>query len=524
MYQQLSLFSYSSYWTDEQEKIFEFVLHGKGNAVLDAVAGSGKTSTIVEAANRLKHSGKVRGKQGKGLFVAFNKSIATELEERLKGTKFTAKTLNAMGFGLLRKQWFAHKWEIDTKKYRRIAEEISANPELYKSRFNFKQLEDFTQLLDFLRKTNTPLSIRNMTAIASLFRLNVTQYFTKEHYEFIYPFVYIALKRGNELTEEHGIIDFTDQLYAPVHFNISSKTLYDYIFVDEAQDLSNIQIRLLEQFCHENTRLFFVGDRRQSIYLFNGATPNSMDYLEEEYNSKLFDLSTCFRCPNDHIKLAQEYNPKIRYSSRHKSGDIRFLISKEQVQHFFPRILTSGEPFLILSRFNAPIIKLCHQLNFTHNIPSKIRGRDLIPQLIALAKRIFPDGNIPSLGRALDAIARYRNDLLAGTSKQTITEDYLDRIKSVENILYYYHPPTINTLREILEGIFEDEQKPVVQLSSIHRAKGLECENVIVLKYSQLPVERSDHSPLESQQEDNLVYVALTRSTKNLYLIHDSLL
>jgi hypothetical protein len=60
-------------WSPLQQDIFDFVQSGHGNAIVEAVAGSGKSTTIVEALKRVK---------GSSIFLAFNKSIADELKSR----------------------------------------------------------------------------------------------------------------------------------------------------------------------------------------------------------------------------------------------------------------------------------------------------------------------------------------------------------------------------------------------------------------------------------------------------------
>jgi DNA helicase II / ATP-dependent DNA helicase PcrA len=60
-----------------QKAIYSFIENGKGNAVVEAVAGSGKTTTIVEATSRIPP-------KDRAIFVAFNKSIATELSKKLQ--------------------------------------------------------------------------------------------------------------------------------------------------------------------------------------------------------------------------------------------------------------------------------------------------------------------------------------------------------------------------------------------------------------------------------------------------------
>ena len=77
-----------------QEAIFDFIQNGTGNCVIDAVAGSGKTSTIVKALKMIPSDKKV-------IFVAFNKSIVNELISRVP-KNVEVKTMHSFGFGAVR--------------------------------------------------------------------------------------------------------------------------------------------------------------------------------------------------------------------------------------------------------------------------------------------------------------------------------------------------------------------------------------------------------------------------------------
>ena len=95
-----------------QEKIFDFIVHGNGNAVISAKAGSGKTSTCVTAIKLIKPKNKV-------MFLAFNKSIAEELSQKLKDyPNVEVRTSHSLGFAIIRKN-VAGEVELDQFKYRR---------------------------------------------------------------------------------------------------------------------------------------------------------------------------------------------------------------------------------------------------------------------------------------------------------------------------------------------------------------------------------------------------------------------
>jgi len=98
-------FAPSSY----QAALFDWVENGRGHGVVEAVAGSGKTTAIVSAA-RLVH--------GEGLCVAFNKTIALALSSKLKGTQMTASTVHSHGFAVVRDN-VRGRVKVDGRKYRK---------------------------------------------------------------------------------------------------------------------------------------------------------------------------------------------------------------------------------------------------------------------------------------------------------------------------------------------------------------------------------------------------------------------
>ena len=84
--------------TKEQLQIFEFVQKSTGHGIIDAVAGSGKTTTIIDSASHL-HPGQ------RALFCAFNNSIAKEIQKRFterNNNQVTVKTIHALGYDILK--------------------------------------------------------------------------------------------------------------------------------------------------------------------------------------------------------------------------------------------------------------------------------------------------------------------------------------------------------------------------------------------------------------------------------------
>ena len=98
-----------------QEAIFDFVLNGHGDGIINAVAGSGKTWTLVQSARLLQLLPHAR----RATFAAFNRHIADTLREKLSGTPMAANTINGMGHGCLMK-YLGGRVQLDEEKYKRL--------------------------------------------------------------------------------------------------------------------------------------------------------------------------------------------------------------------------------------------------------------------------------------------------------------------------------------------------------------------------------------------------------------------
>lgn len=84
-------------WSEQQEGIFKWFEKDKGALVIRARAGTGKTTTVLEGVNRAPEDSIV--------MCAFNKSVATELSEKIRNPYAEAKTLHGLGFACVRRFW-----------------------------------------------------------------------------------------------------------------------------------------------------------------------------------------------------------------------------------------------------------------------------------------------------------------------------------------------------------------------------------------------------------------------------------
>lgn len=122
--------------------------------------------------------------------------------------------------------------------------------------------------------------------------------------------VYVAYNL--ELSKSH-LMDFNDLLLNtyllftkfPKIANLYRKQ-YEYIFIDEAQDLSKSHYELLKALCaNEFKNVMMVGDKNQSIYGFNGSSPKYMDFFQKDFDAKKIELTKNFRSSKAVVKAAK---------------------------------------------------------------------------------------------------------------------------------------------------------------------------------------------------------------------------
>lgn len=110
---------------------------------------------------------------------------------------------------------------------------------------------------------------------------------------------------------ERSVVDYDDQIYHPVVCQYKLDRHYDYIFVDEGQDLTPAQHKLLVLLANTSTRICVVGDPAQAIYQFRGADEDSMSRLQDTLSAREIQLNTSFRCSVAITRLVQLLVPNF---------------------------------------------------------------------------------------------------------------------------------------------------------------------------------------------------------------------
>ena len=231
-----------------QKAVYQFIQSCKGNAVVEAVAGSGKSTTIVNAINIIPSDKTI-------LFLAFNKSIVNELQRKVGNIpNCDIKTLHSLGAKQL--MYYLHS-QIDDVKYKAYLNQLIDNGIVHMTSEDYGNdaKEDWKrnilQLID-LGRVNLCKDTKELDDIAFKFQLFIVDNEIDVAWKII--------QWGKSHTET---IDFTDMIYLPVVLNIRMWQ-YDWVFIDECQDLNAAQRELFLKCIKPNGRFIAVGDRMQS--------------------------------------------------------------------------------------------------------------------------------------------------------------------------------------------------------------------------------------------------------------------
>lgn len=259
--------------------------------IVEARAGTGKTTTLIEGLKRLKgiptpgfipspQQEKVfqsmelsKGKVNTICFVAFNKSIAEELKSRVP-SGCEASTMHAMGFKAIRKSIRLNNSNaVNADRVQKIIEEITGT-DIWELRRKEAVLVQATQKLVGLCKMNLTDAgdKEELARLAAHYDVELNGQRDK-----VFDLVPKVLDRCKDV-ERDGFIDYDDMVWLPVALNLPV-TKYDLLLVDEAQDLNRCQQALAKK---AGRRLVLCGDPKQAIYGFAGADAESMPRMTSE--------------------------------------------------------------------------------------------------------------------------------------------------------------------------------------------------------------------------------------------------
>jgi F-box protein 18 (helicase) len=486
--------------TNEQHEI----INSSGNIKINAVAGSGKTTTIIEYA-------KARPPESRILYLAFNKSVKNEAIKKFeeRGLKNVAvETAHSLAYRFI---VYGSKYKLRTFGYKshEIAEilKLKGLGEKHGEHIVASHVSKFISY--FCNSDKQKVTELNYCDIVSD---PLAQMFVSKHYDYIENQTRIFLAKMNK-----GEIEITHDFYLK-KFQLSEPELnFDYILFDEGQDAS---AAMLDIFFKQKSTKVIVGDTHQQIYGWRFAV-NSLEKADFE----TYRLTRSFRFGQDIADLA-----------------MNVLKMKE--------IISEYSPIPITGKNTVKSLKVSAILGRT-NLGLLLRAIEIVNEKKNL-KSLYFEGNINSYTYADEGASLYdvlnlyngkhkliRDKLVKQMKDMKELQSFIEKTGDTQfsmlvDIVKKYGNDIPKIIKVIKDKHVENDEKEKAQIifSTVHRCKGMEYDVVEIVN------DFINEEKLEKQAEDgkgdelsisklkeeiNLLYVAVTR-TKNIILIPESLI
>lgn len=500
-----------------QQRYFDWITGSVGSVILEAVAGSGKTTTIVNGLHLMAHPIMLRNGDmvpARIALLAYNSTMGQELKERTAGIEgVRAGTFHSAGKSAL---YFAYgksgkyRLDLDKKKVIKIAQGIADD----------KKRLDLDEIVSTVAKV---VSMAKNRGIGALHSITDDQVWIGmiEHFgmidelpegtsiEAIVKFSQIVLRRSNE---DLDTIDFDDMVYLPLQRNLR---LFqnDWVLVDEAQDTNPTRRALARKMLKHGGRLVAVGDPHQAIFGFTGADNDALDQIARDFDATRLPLTITYRCPKAVVRIAQEYVSHIECADTAPEG----LVTELE----YGKIIDEAQiGDAVLCRYNKYLVDLCFKF-IRMGKPAKIEGRAIGDGLIKLASR----WKVKSIKVLEDRLADYLTREVK-KAMEAGKEDRADRLTDQVETLFVLIDRAreqeifnVEGLKEMILMMFEDkltDKGTVIILSSVHKSKGSEWNKVFLLGRKELMPSPFATQPWQIAQEINLIYVAVTRAKEHL--------
>jgi F-box protein, helicase, 18 len=481
--------------TSEQKAI----IHSEGNIKINAVAGSGKTSTIIEYAM-------AKPKTARILYLAFNKSVKLEAIQKFKarGLKnVQVETAHSLAYKhIIRNS--PYKIRSQSYKTHEIADmlSISSNGE---KMFEYILANHINKFLSYYCNSNKykPEELN----YADVVKDPKAKGFVNTYHGLIIQHAKILLRKMDKAE-----IDVSHDFYLK-KFQLSSPDLsYDYILFDEGQDASPA---MLDVFFKQKATKLIVGDSHQQIYGWRFAV-NSL----EKADFKTLTLSNSFRFNQNIAGLAREILKRKAHFDAYFGCDINGQGTSDQTK-------TKA----VIARTNLGLL-----LNAIDHVSNENKNGN-----------IYFEGNINSYTYASDGASLYdvlnlyenkkhniRDKMIRRMRDTTELKEYVDKTEDAElammlQIVEKYGSEIPSIIKKIktkhIDG--DDKSRADTIFSTVHRCKGAEYDDVRLvndfiseekLKKIKSEQEKEAINHRQLMEEINLLYVAVTRTTNTIHI------
>lgn len=478
----------------------EDAIKTEGNQLIVAIAGSGKTTTLLcklqyniltgELAKKLEVNGELRPVMGNVLVCTFLKSGAEDLKKRmsdLQASMGLQKTSHMIKFSTLHAEFY------------QILKELGYSIDIISDKDNKSLLKKAVDACD-IRYNGRKLNSNQLQNLETALYFTRSRLDEKRYISDIYLECGIGpaevdnlINKWSSLRLLDGKMDFSDLeeiLYNFCYVNINEEVLnyigskYDFIYVDEFQDTSQIQYKLLKVMAIGAKKVVAVGDDDQTIYSWRGSDINIITkHFMKDFEAKLDKLTYNFRCPSkvlntvkDSIANNKNRIPKgLRAAVDGGNAKVAKYTRVEDACKYLNKVaydaLTKNKTVAVICRTNfdglIPAISFENNGRFSFSISSKAMTLDnYIGRLILRIGMIFNSHSADVIRSVLRSLS-WEESYNIGAMAKFCEENKLTIFETDDEDLKYSIPETasliigwklslrengeIETFREILE-------------------------------------------------------------------------
>ncbi|RXJ88190.1 UvrD-helicase domain-containing protein [Arcobacter sp. CECT 8985] len=482
-------------FTDEQLSIIN---SNKHSFKINAVAGSGKTTTLLEYAKQFPNL--------KILYLAYNKSLQTSLEKKLHKLKISnmqVKTIHSLAYNKMQAWNFRLTHELKVQTILKCIKQFEQN-RVYDPTPNYTALLkdivnfycnssiipiDSNLLQSYKKYSNLDAKILKLLKIREDNILNHTKY------------ILTCMKQGK--------IESTHDFYLKFFYlnkRISSNLGYDLILVDEAQDISDVMIAIVE---NQNCKRVYVGDSFQQIYSFRFAI-NALDKIK----LPTYNLSKSFRFSNELAKVVQDNLNIIYKKNELKTLNISGLDNK--TSKVGKNVVDFDKQFCVISRTSFALIKEVirflkrkkdYKIYFEGGYSSYSFMNQTVYSIFYLKQKKYEKVTIEELKEftSIEDLEEY--------SKDTKNQEYLNIIKFINT----YNDSIFEINKEIKNNLTENKNNADIIFTTAHKSKGMQYSQVVMcdddfISNKEILNKKNKYNNIKINEELNIYYVAATRT------------
>lgn len=342
------------------------------------------------------------------------------------------------------------------------------------------------------------------------------------------------------MRQEHSI-DFEDVLLLTTAMIEQEREVrervqdqYRFFTIDEYQDVSPLQQRLINAWLGNRKEICVVGDPAQTIYSFAGATPIFLNGFTNRFpDAQVVRLTTGYRSTPEIIfaansilrsgSMGQETValnphglPPALFSFKDETSEVQGVVRE------ISKLISEGvapQDVAVLARTNAQLSSLARECA-TLNIPYQVRDNERFfdrSDIRDFLKRVRQASVIPADGITwLEELETLAQPFVTSASNDGITA--LLHLARELNADASFAPKTLRTyLREVEDRVEQNNPPvmPVVTLATLHAAKGLEWDFVFLIGVNEGILPANDNSV---DEERRLFYVGITRAKRHVSL------